>query len=181
MQSNSICTDRLEMRPFTLEDAELLFSLDSDPEVMRYLGNKPINDINVVHEYLGNILRQYQENNIARWAVLEKSSGQFIGWAGIKYITEEENGMTNFYDVGYRLLPAFWGKGYATECTKAWIDYAKHKLKIQKIYASAHVDNHGSQKVLIKSGFLQTGQYDFSFNGATLPCYWYELRLEKDI
>lgn len=48
-------------------------------------------------------------------AMIEKVSGELIGWLGIKLIKEETNGYTNFYDLGYRMRPEFWVKGYAKE------------------------------------------------------------------
>lgn len=168
-------TNRLLFRPFTLQDADALFKLDADPAVMRYLGNNPLTHIDQSHHYLEGILKQYEDYGIGRWAVIEQSSNEVIGWAGIKFIADEVNGHHNFYDLGYRLRPAFWGKGYATEATFAWIEYAKEKLPIRTLYASAHEENVASRNVLKKCGFIEQGTFLFPLNGAILPCFWYEL------
>ncbi|MBK9737484.1 MAG: GNAT family N-acetyltransferase [Saprospiraceae bacterium] len=177
MQSIPISTERLILRPFISEDAASLFSLNSNPLVMRYLGNNPIIDPKQAKKYLADILHQYQHFDIGRWVVIEQKSNQFIGWAGIKFIPEKTNGISNFYDVGYRILPEFWGNGYATECTKVWIDYAKNQLDLETLYASANIENIASQNVLTKSGFIRINQYPFVLNGITLECYWYEMIL----
>ena len=175
MNSNPIITDRLVLRPLEISDVPSLFKLDSDPLVMKYLGNKPLTDIAQVYSYLENILFQYQSNRIGRWAVIEKSTGDLIGWSGIKLIHEETNGFKDFHDLGYRLRPEFWGKGYATESSQAWIEAAKTSFNINKLYASAHVENTASQNVLRKVGFKITGTYDFLLNDVLIPCYWMEL------
>lgn len=172
-----IITERLVLRPLTYTDADALFILDSNPKVMRYLGNHPLKEISEVHVYLKNILQQYEDYGIGRWAVIEKKTNILIGWAGIKFINEESNGVKAFYDLGYRLRPEFWGLGYATEATLAWIDYAQKNINTPKLYASAHIENIGSQNVLIKCGFIQNGQYFFELHGEMLPCLWFELNL----
>ena len=173
----NIETERLLMRPLNMNDVNALYKLDSDPLVMKYLGNRPVSNLEEVHFYLKNILKQYELYGIARWAVMEKSSGEMIGWAGLKFMNEVTNGHKDFYDAGYRFRPEFWGKGYATEATNAWIDYAKNQLNIHTLYASAHTENIASQNVLKKCGFLQKDEYFFEMYGEKLACYWLELEL----
>ena len=173
----TIETERLLMRPLNMNDVDALYKLDSDPLVMKYLGNRPVKNLDEVNFYLKTILRQYELYDIGRWAVMEKSTGEMIGWAGLKYMNEETNGHIDFYDVGYRFRPEFWGKGYATEATNAWIDYAKKYLNIQTLYASAHIENIASQNVLKKCGFIEKGEYNFEMYGEHLACYWLELEL----
>nr|WP_240768670.1 GNAT family N-acetyltransferase [Olivibacter sp. XZL3] len=81
-----------------------MYELDSDPEVHKYLGNNPIKDKDQVPGIIDFIRKQYIEHGIGRWAVVDKQTNDFIGWAGLKYITEETNGQKNYYDLGYRLI-----------------------------------------------------------------------------
>jgi len=173
----TIKTERLLMRPLNMNDADALYKLDSDPLVMKYLGNRPVSNLDEVNVYLKSILKQYETYGIGRWAVIEKSTGEMIGWAGLKFMNEETNGHEDFYDVGYRFRPEFWGKGYATEATNAWIDYAKNHLNKHTLYASAHTENIASQNVLKKCGFLQKNEYPFEMYGENLACYWFELEV----
>ena len=105
-----------------------------------------------------------------------KETNEVIGWAGLKFITEEENGHNNFYDIGYRLQEKQWRKGYALEAAKAWLDYAFTEMKIPTINASAHVDNIGSNTILQKIGLQQKNEYLHH----DIPCYWYELQNKKE-
>src|SRR5690606_3553265 len=104
-------------------------------------------------EILQSIIGQYTDKGIARLAVLEKSTGNFIGLAGLKWHDETINGHSRFCELGYRLLPEYWGRGYATEAAQAACDHGLSVLKLPKVYAFAHPDNHASCNVLVKLGF----------------------------
>ncbi len=176
MKPDSIFTKRLTLRPLLTSDAPDLFTLDSNPEVMRFLGNHPIQSTDEVYVYLENIMQQYISNGKVRWAVIEKETGSFVGWAGLKYIDTPINGHNCFYDVGYRLKPEFWGKGYATECTVAWIEYAKNHLNLKELYSITHIDNIASQNVLQKCGFMRKNTFMDTIHDETIDCVWFELK-----
>lgn len=173
----AITTDRLLLRPFKEEDAHGLFELDSNAEVHRFLGNRPVKDIEEVMKVIRYIQQQYHDFGIGRWVVEDKSSGKFMGWAGLKWITEAINGQVHYYDLGYRFIPAYWGKGYATEAAGAWLDYAKVKLKAGKIYAMTDSQNLASQNVLGKLGFIT--QQNFVHEG--MVHLWFEKLLESNV
>jgi len=164
-------TERLLLRPFEFSDDQALFAMDSNPKVHLYLGNNPLTKIEQVHEYINSIQNQYQENGIGRFIAELKETKEVIGWIGLKFITEEENNHSNFYDIGYRLREEFWGKGYAYEGAKAWRDYAFNDIKTPTLYAMAHIDNHGSNRILQKIGMDQKNQY----LSHDCICNWYEL------
>ena len=166
-----IQTERLLLREILKSDLEGMFALDNNPNVHKYLGKNPILTIDKSLEYINNIQKQYVENDIGRYAVILKETGGFIGWCGIKYITESENGHVNFYEIGYRFIEAFWGKGYGYELAKAWLDYGFNSIKIKTIYASAHVDNKGSRHILEKLGMQTKNEFEWN----KFPCIWYEL------
>lgn len=166
----TIETERLLLRPLELRDADGMFLLDSNPKVHLYLGNNPVKTIAESIGYIKNIQEQYKTNGIGRFAVIDKESGEFIGWSGIKFITEEENNHINFYEIGYRFREEFWGKGYAYEAAKAWRDYAFNQLKVDILYASAHIDNIGSRKILEKIGLNLKNEFIWN---EKIPCVWY--------
>lgn len=165
-------TQRLILRKFEETDAERLFLLDSNPEVMKYIGVPPLSDISESENVIKMIQQQYLDNGVGRLAVIEKESGLLIGWSGLKLITQEINGYNNIYDLGYRFIPEYWGKGYALESAKASLDFGFNDLKAEIIYAHAHSENEGSNHILRKIGFEKTGEF-------TEPdgiCFWYELQ-----
>lgn len=170
-------TQRLILRKFEETDAERLFLLDSDPEVMKYIGVPPLSDITESENVIKMIQQQYLDNGVGRLAVIEKENGLLIGWSGLKLITQEINGYNNIYDLGYRFIPEYWGKGYALESAKASLDFGFNDLKAETIYAHAHSENEGSNHILRKLGFEKTGEF-------TEPdgiCFWYELQHQNYI
>jgi ribosomal-protein-alanine N-acetyltransferase len=168
-------TERLVLREVLPTDAVGMFELDSNPLVHTYVGAKPVQTIEQSQEVIRNLRTQYAENGVARWAVIEKENNCFIGWAGLKYYRKEINGFNNFYDLGYRLIPKYWGKGYATEAGIASLNYGFEKLQLEEIYAMADSANTASVKVLQKCGMQYTGSFDF--DGARHD--WFEIKKEK--
>ncbi|WP_136666500.1 GNAT family N-acetyltransferase [Flavobacterium sp. H122] len=163
-------TERLILRPIEMNDAESLFLLESNPNVHKYLGNHPVKSLEESTAYIVSLQNQYKNNGIGRFAVILKESGEFIGWSGIKFITEEENKHINFYEIGYRLREEYWGKGFAYEAAKAWYDYAINELKVDTLYASAHIDNAGSRRILEKIGLKLKNEFIWN---KEVPSVWY--------
>lgn len=153
-------TERLILRPFEIGDAEALFEMDKNPEVHTYLWQKPIQNIEEVYSSIEMVQKQYQERGIGRFSTILKETGELIGWTGIKFVNDHiENGNTNFYDYGYRLNEKFWNKGFATEATKFWIDYAFNTMKVETMHAYTHFENGASNHVLKKCGFELVEEY----------------------
>ena len=106
-------TKNLTLREFKDTDVANIYKLDSNEEVHNYLGKKPIKTLKEAKEIVSFFHLQYKERGIGRLACVEKPSGKFIGWAGLKLnLGEKEilNGYTDFIDIGYRFLPNFWEK-----------------------------------------------------------------------
>lgn len=144
-------TERLYLRQFTAADAPLLYHLNTQPGVLKYIP-EPIlrNEEDAKAVIIDIILPQYK-NNLGRWAAHLKSNDAFIGWCGLKMVDGE-------IDLGYRLLPSEWGKGYATEVAKAALQYGHQQLQLEKIIAHAHTGNIASQNVLQKIGMQFVGE-----------------------
>ena len=154
-------TERLIMRDLLATDDVAMFAMDSDAEVHKYVGGKPNVAIEQTRENIAAIREQYISNGIGRWAVIEKSSGDFIGWAGLKLMTWTINGHINYYDLGYRFMKKHWGKGYATEAALAAVAYGWDVLKAPAMYGMANVDNMASRNVLEKCGMQFVNTFDY--------------------
>lgn len=153
-------TDRLILRPLEFSDSEAMFAMDCSPEVHKYLWQKPTLNIEESIKVIEYIQMQYERNKIGRFATILKETGEFIGWTGIKFVHDSiENGNINFFDYGYRLNEQYWGKGYATEATKAWFDYGLNQMNIDKIHAYTHGENIASNTVLKKTGMTFMQEY----------------------
>lgn len=173
MQFN-IETERLILRELRLNDLEGMYELDSDPEVHRYLGNKPVKTKEESQKIIEDIISQYTERGIGRWAAIEKSSGNFMGWSGLKLNTEYTmNGYSNFIDIGYRFISRYWGKGYATESSFAALNYAFNSMKLKTVYGITEKGNEASHHVLLKVGLQY--QEDFFYKEDNLHLRWYKI------
>lgn len=157
-------TERLLLRPLELSDADEMFAMDNQVEVHKYLWQNPTQNIEETIKIIEMVQQQYQENGIGRFATILKETNEFIGWTGIKFVNDHiENGNTNFYDYGYRLNPKFWGKGYATEASIAWLDYffkmTLRQAQCDNINAYTHAENGASNRVLEKIGMTFMENY----------------------
>ena len=164
-------TERLYLREILASDEQGMYELDSDSEVHRYLGNSPIKTLEEARAAINYVRQQYIDNGIGRMAIVEKETNQFVGWGGLKYIREKINGHQHFYEVGYRLIRRYWGRGYATESTQATVNYAFQHLKLTVLYAFADTGNSASLHVLEKCGFVIKSEFDYEGD----PHYWLEL------
>lgn len=164
-------TDRFILREILPTDVEGLFELDSDPEVHRYLGNKPVTDKEQIADVIKFIRKQYTENGIGRWAIINKETNAFIGWTGLKFVTDLVNHHRNYYDLGYRLIRKYWGQGIATETARVSLDYAFSVLKVEEVFAAANCENIASNTILQKIGLnlIETFYYE------NIQCNWYKI------
>lgn len=140
-------TPRCVLRPFTLADAEALNAVNSLTEVMRYTA--PVEDsIEKTQQYLvEGPLADYEKFGYGRHACIHKETDKLIGFCGLKYLPDFDE-----TDIGYRLLPDYWGKGLATETSLEVMAYAKSNLGLKRIVGWAMPDNQASINVFPKLG-----------------------------
>lgn len=175
MNSFHLETKNLILRDVRPSDLEGMFRLDSNPIVHKYLGNNPRTTMEESEKDINYIIQQYKSNGIGRWAAIEKSSGDFIGWSGLKLNNDiTYNNKTNYFDVGYRFIPKYWGNGYATESSIAALEYGFKVLNLKLITGIAEVDNIASNRVLQKIGL----QFVNTFKIENVDAHWYELKKE---
>lgn len=153
-------TERLLIRDLEAYDVDGMFELDSDADVHKYLGKKPIKTKEEAKQVIAYIRNQYIENGIGRWAIIEKKTNDFIGWTGLKYekLLRKE---FNYYDLGYRLRKKYWGKGIATETAIESLKYGFEKLDLKEIGAAADIDHLASNKILKKVGLQCIETFEF--------------------
>lgn len=148
--TSELRTPRLLLRRFTPEDAPVLMELNSDPEVVRYLAEGPLT-VEKSLEIVESLKLQYKNFGIGRYVAIEVSTGDKIGWSGLKWMEDEK-----IVDVGFRLKQSAWGKGYATESAAAFLKEGFTTLDFTEITGKADVNNARSIHVLEKLGLRQT-------------------------
>lgn len=138
-------TSRLLFRRFLLEDAAAFFQLNADPEVIRYTGDPPFESVQAAHKFIEQYTA-YADWGFGRWAVLEKASGEFIGFCGL---SKNEQGDV---DLGYRFMRSVWGRGYATESARVSLKLGFESFRLPYIVGRTAIANTASIRVLEKIG-----------------------------
>jgi RimJ/RimL family protein N-acetyltransferase len=145
-------TDRMRLRRFTEADADDLAALHGDPAVMRYIDSRPVPREIVVSQTLPGIMREYSElpPGLGCWAAIEHSTDVFLGWFSLR--PARSRGLGGGTELGYRLRPAEWGRGYGTEGARALIRKGFTELAVDRVVATTMTVNVASRRVMEKAG-----------------------------
>ncbi|MEG2359725.1 GNAT family N-acetyltransferase [Acinetobacter sp.] len=146
-------TERLILRPFAADDAEIWFKIMSSPSVTRYWSHLPWQSIKDAKEDIINDIAQMQKNAGLRLAVIEKQSQLMIGMC--MFFDHHEASRRG--EIGYCLDEDKQGKGYMQEAMQAFIHCLQSQLLIRRLEADIHPENQGSAALLAKLGFEQEG------------------------
>lgn len=148
-------TARLHIRFFEQSDFDDIFRLQSDPETMRYIrAAEP--DPAAVHARLDLWEKYHLENpQLGPFTVFLRENNQFVGYAVLRHVDFTPG---KEIEVGYTFAPEMWGKGLATEVTKALLQYGFEQLEVPEIVAFTDPQNAASQHVLTKCGFQHVGK-----------------------
>ena len=146
-------TLRLELREFVPSDRPELERLDTDPRVMKYIGDGRTSTPEEISAAIRRVCRAYRlYPGLGSWRASRRDNGRFIGWFSLKYIPR-----TVEVEVGYRLLPEAWGRGFATEGARELVRYGFDDVGLERIIGITHPDNLASQRVLVKAGLADAG------------------------
>ena len=137
-------TERLVLRPVTLDDAEAMFEYASDKENTRY--TFPTNQS--LEETKNNIAQFYLASPLGRWGIELKSTGKFIGTIDMHKIDP----ILKKAAIGYIINKKYWSQGLTTEANRVVIELAFEKIGMNKLTAFHDKDNPASGKVMEKSG-----------------------------
>jgi RimJ/RimL family protein N-acetyltransferase len=156
-------TDRLRLRRFAESDVDDLTELDGDPRVMRFLtGGKPTPRHTIEQEVLPKIILGYGPLlGCGRWAAIEKESGRFLGWFALDV---PDSGTSDDVELGYRLRADAWGRGYATEGSRALIRTAFREHGVHRIWAQTMAVNLRSRRVLERVGLRLVRTFHLSWD-----------------
>lgn len=155
-------TERLVLRKFTSDDVDLLVELDSDPEVMHYVtGGIATSREDIVNEFLPAFLSYYDRyDGFGFWAALARATGEFLGWFHLRPAPEDP---ADEVELGYRLRRAAWGRGYATEGSRALIAKAFTELGVRRVHAETMAVHQASRAVMQRAGLRYIGTFHQSW------------------
>jgi ribosomal-protein-alanine N-acetyltransferase len=168
-----ITTSRLILRELTIEDAAVLHTYWSDPEVLEYLSLEPFANIQESLDMIEILKNLYGDNQGARWVITAKDSGKVLGTCGFHNFKSEHCRV----EMGYELGKEYWRQGIMTEALQAIIHYGFATMQYNRIEAFVNFGNIKSQKILEKNGFKLDGllrEYEFN-RGKFVDQYCYSL------
>ena len=143
-------TERFLVQRFTLADAPDFYTINSHPEVMKFI--RPVKNRAACDAFLAENIQLYQDGSvIGRYRVIEKKSNVLVGTFSFLLLSDHIN-----YHIGFALLPPFWGQGIAQELVKKGIPYFFENVLKEELYAITDPANKASQNVLLKTGFVPT-------------------------
>ena len=145
-------TERLRLRALTVADAEAFFALNSNRDVMRFTGEPPLHSLEEAKQALARY-PDFETVGYGRWGCVLKKEQRVIGFCGLKYLSD-----LDAVDVGYRLLPAYWGQGLATEACRASVQFGFDVLQLDRIIGLVLPGNVASIRVLEKVGMHAEGE-----------------------
>lgn len=170
-------TERLILRPLTIADAEAEFVWLSDPEVNRFMPYNLYSHVEQAVEWLRSVEQCEDEYH---FGFVRRTDGLLIGAGSIGPKVDRAYAMSDAWEFGYNLRRDCWNKGYATEATRAMIEFAHREFGIKTFYANHAIDNPASGRVMEKVGciFHHFSEYS-TFDGTqTFPAKVWVLHLE---
>lgn len=160
-----LSTRRLSFRPWRRADINDMVRVWGDRDVMEHLGGVlpfPEIEARLVRE-----IALQDERGIQYWHTRETTTGAFVGRCGLRPYPLQDGAI----EMGYSLVRAQWGLGYATEAAAAATHYAFTTVNASNVFAAHHPENVGSQRVLAKLGFQQFGERWYEPTGLWHPNY----------
>ena len=153
MPPPNLLTERLRLRPRTLDDLDANLAMDMDPRVHHYIWPDGPPKAETRRQQLCDQIDRDWPANSAVWAVEWADRPGFIGWCGLFPL--EDSGLI---EIGYRYVAAVWGQGVGTEAARAALDHGFRALSLDPIVAVASPENRASHRVLQKIGLIRAGR-----------------------
>lgn len=152
-------TGRLIIREFDEDDILSLYKIESDRRLLEFIPWYKLSTLNDCKRQLRKIIESYSRSKLNNWAVVLKETGEVIGITQLTYSNK-----IRAVEIGTKILPEYWGRGYASELTKAVVEYGLYKINIDEIVAVTDINNLGAIKSLENCGmkFKRYGYYNGS-------------------
>jgi len=151
--TQTIATERLTLRRFTIEDAEnMYYNWASDPEVTRYLTWQPHKSVEETAEILQQWEAGYSKNEFYQWAIELNDIEQPIGSISVVSLNEDVQSA----ELGYCIGKSWWHQGYTTEAVEAVIRFLMAEVGAGRVWSQHDVANPNSGEVMKKAGMERT-------------------------
>jgi len=146
-------TDRIILRQIKEKDTASIFRFYSDDESLKFIARNRFTKLEQAVEKVKDFQKYYEEKKAIWWTFTQKPDNEFIGFGGLFEISKESNKA----EIGYGLLPEYWGNGIMSEVIKKIVDLGFLEMKLHKIYGVITPGNNASIRILEKLDFLKEG------------------------
>ena len=147
-------TTRLRLVPITDDHLDGLHAMNSDPDVMRYLGGKPETREDT-QAMIGRVKARWADWGFSWFSLFDKASGEIVGAAGVQYLGLDQ---ANPHEIGWRLRKDRWKLGLASEAAQRLATFAFDDLKAPALCSVCHPENTASARVMQQLGMRYTGE-----------------------
>jgi ribosomal-protein-alanine N-acetyltransferase len=158
----NLTTNRLILRPLQDEDREPFAAMSLDPAVMQFLRALPTRAES--DAWIDRQMAHTAEHGFGFGAVIAKDTGAFIGIIGLLNVPYDAH-FVPAVEIGWRIVRAAWGQGYAPEAAAAALRFGFATLALPEIVANTVYSNHNSQRVMVKLGMTSDLAGDFDHPG----------------
>ena len=145
--------ERVRLRWLTTNDVNSLFSIFSDPKVMRYWSSLPLADVAAAEKLLAEIHSYFEKRNLFQWGVARQTDNRIIGTCTLFHLDPDNRRA----EIGYALGSENWGKGYMGDALKLLLNFCFDNLNLHRLEADVDPQNTASIKVLERLGFQREG------------------------
>lgn len=168
-------TARLTLRRWQEDDIAPMAQIDADPEVMRYIGDGRVRDLDQTREDVARWERGWEEHGFGLFALEERGSGELLGFTGLSiphFLPE----ILPAVEIGWRLARHRWGQGFATEAARAVLEFAFEDRGLTRVVGVTHVENAASLRVMRRIGMRPVRET--TVPGLGVPAWVYDLTAE---
>ncbi|MBC8179915.1 GNAT family N-acetyltransferase [candidate division KSB1 bacterium] len=140
-------TKRMYARKMVVEDADILQTIFSDPNTMKFFdGTKTKNE---TLEWIDTVLESYEQHGFGLWNWFSKKTADFLGYCG--FIVQPEVDGKDEIEIAYSFVRKYWNKGLATEAAVACRDYGFSQYGITRFISLVEPENIPSRRVAEKN------------------------------
>ncbi|MFI1971242.1 GNAT family N-acetyltransferase [Streptomyces cinnamoneus] len=171
----SLRTPRLTLRRWREDDIVPMAAINSDPEVMRWIGDGSVRDRSQTEAGIVAWEREWEERGVGLFAVEERTSRQLVGFAGLSepvFLPEILPAM----EIGWRFGRPYWGRGLATEAARAALDFALRDRGLGRVVSVCAPGNVASERIMRKLGMRRERETAHPLHGVPLRVHVIEAR-----
>ncbi len=150
MSKTYLTTDRVTLRRFEEKDVIPLLEMDLDPAVSKYLDSENPMTLEREQGFVDYVIEKYPEGQPFGFWIAQLHDGTFLGWFHFRPHRKDPQ----FIELGYRLCQAHWGRGYATEVSRALIEKGFREDGVEVVVGETLAENLGSRRVMEKAGMI---------------------------